>query len=83
MSNYGLQLKYNSGNLALAPGALSDIMIFQSVGMVSKMMAREYVGSLELKKVVDGDGKTVQLFNLDKIVLPNTFHCSLFLIPIC
>jgi hypothetical protein len=86
-SNYGLQLKYDSGNLAIAPGALSDMMIFRSVdsgGPVgSKMMARAYVGSLELKKVIDSDGKAVQLFNLDKIVLPNTFHCSLFFIPIC
>ena len=73
--------------MALAPGALSDITIFQSADgggpSRSKMMARAYVSSLELKKVIDGDGKTVQLFNLDKIVLPNTFHCTLFFIPIC
>ena len=56
MSNYSLQLEYNSGNMALAPSALSDIMICQSI-----VMGRAYVSSLELKKVVDSDGKIVQL----------------------
>jgi hypothetical protein len=95
-SNYSVQLKYESknvalapdalsGNMALAPGALSETMIFFSGGLgniQSRMMARAYVGSLALKKVIDGDGKTVELFNLDRIILPNTFHCTLCLIPI-
>jgi hypothetical protein len=95
-SNYSVQLKYESknvalapdalsGNMALAPGALSEPMIFISGGwgnMQSRMMARAYVGSLALKKVIDGDGKTVELFNLDRIILPHTFHCNLCLIPI-
>ena len=57
------QLKHNSGNIALGPGALSDTMIFQSIDChgpnQSQMMARVYVSSLESNKVVDGDGKTV------------------------
>jgi len=81
-SNYAIQLKHNSGNLAVAPGALSKTMIFTGGSRAAQMLARAYVGSLELKKVIDGDGKTVELFNLDKIVLPNTCHCVLCFIPL-
>jgi hypothetical protein len=70
MSNYGLQLKYNSGNMALAPGALSDIMICQSI-----VMGRAYVSSLELKKlliVMERWFSFLQPFS-DRLTLPTDF----------
>jgi hypothetical protein len=77
-SEYGIQLKYSSGSLALGPGAVSETYIFH----YGQGMAKNWLGSLELKRVTDVSGNNIPLYNLKKVVVQNKKHCILCCIPL-
>jgi hypothetical protein len=79
-SEYGIQLKYNSGSLALGPGAVSKTYVLQEKGGHGR--ARNWIGSLELKRVTDASGNNIPLYNLNKVVVHNKMHCNLCCIPL-
>lgn len=82
-SSYGIQLKSSSGNMALAPGAVSDTFIFHRAVSGTNIVVAQFLSSLELLTVIDGHGNQIVLYNLDKAILPNTTHCTLCFIPLC
>lgn len=75
--------------MAIGPRAVSEqVMIIPSIDTYNEpqrgqTMARAFVSSLELIRVADSVGNRIDFYNLETTILPNTFHCAIFYIPIC
>jgi hypothetical protein len=77
-SNYGIQVRHNTGSLALAPNESSNEFIFRN-----PVVGRHWMETFELAQVLGVNGEIIPLYNLKKVIPSYKVKYSFCFAPLC